>query len=200
VILLIDNYDSFVYNLARYVGELGHERIVVRNDALDVEEALALRPDAVILSPGPCTPNEAGISLDLARAAAGRVPLLGVCLGHQAVAQAFGGVVRRAARPVHGHASPVRHDGSPLFEGLPNPFPAGRYHSLAVDLEPGGPLRATAHAEDGEIMALAHHRWPLLGVQFHPESILTPHGHQLLANFLRLAERWWAERRPAGLS
>lgn len=188
MILIIDNYDSFVWNLARYVGELGHAREVVRNDALSVDEALARKPRAIILSPGPCGPEKAGICVPLVRAAAhARVPLLGVCLGHQAIAAAFGGVVRRAVLPRHGKPSPVRHDGHPLFAGLANPFIAGRYHSLVVDLPAGGPLLPIAHAQDdAELMAMAHETLPIIGVQFHPESVLTAGGHQLLQNFLSL--------------
>ncbi len=191
MILIIDNYDSFVWNLARYVGELGHERMVVRNDAISVEAALALAPEAIILSPGPCGPAEAGISVALVHAAArARVALLGVCLGHQAIAAAFGGTMRRAAHPRHGKPSPIRHDGHPLFNGMVNPFEAGRYHSLVADLDPAGPLRAIAQSDDdGELMALAHETLPIIGVQFHPESVLTMDGHRLLGNFLKLGSR-----------
>ena len=187
MILLIDNYDSFVHNLARYVGELGASRVVMRNDAIGVEEALALKPEAIILSPGPCGPAEAGISVPLA-AAAGRagVALLGVCLGHQCIAAAYGGRVFRG-EPMHGKPARVRHDGSGLFEDVPSPFTVGRYHSLVAELAPDGPLRATARAEDGALMAFAHESLPIYGVQFHPESVLTEHGHLLLANFLRRA-------------
>ena len=195
MILLIDNYDSFVHNLARYVGELGFTREVVRNDAITVEDALALRPEAIILSPGPCGPGEAGISVSLARAAAAaRVPLLGVCLGHQCIAAAFGGAVRRRG-PVHGKPAAIRHDGTGIFRNVPNPFIAARYHSLVADLSEGGPLRATAHCEDGTLMALAHVDAPLYGVQFHPESVLTEHGHLLLANFLNADAEIAARRR-----
>lgn len=188
MILLIDNYDSFVHNLARYVGELGRARRVVRNDALTVEEALALRPRAIILSPGPCGPDGAGISVALVTAAAkAHLPLLGVCLGHQAIAVAFGGRVRRTA-PVHGKPSRILHDGTGLFAEVPSPFAAARYHSLVADLPEGGPLRITATSEDGTLMALAHESLPLFGVQFHPESVLTEHGHLLLSNFLTLAD------------
>lgn len=184
MILLIDNYDSFVHNLARYVGELGFEREVVRNDEITVEDALARRPEAIILSPGPCGPDEAGVSVDLARAAASTgVPLLGVCLGHQCIAAAFGGTVRRTS-PVHGKPATIHHNGTGIFRDVPNPFVAARYHSLAVDLPTTGPLRATAHCTDGTLMALAHAQAPIHGVQFHPESVLTEHGHLLLSNFL----------------
>ncbi len=183
MILLIDNYDSFVHNLARYVGELGYERRVLRNDAVTIAEIEAMRPEALILSPGPCTPDEAGICLEAVRRLAPQLPILGICLGHQCIAQAFGGAVRRAA-PRHGRASPIRHNGALVFAGLPNPFEAARYHSLAVDLPEGGVLQEAARAEDdGEIMALAHESLPVTGLQFHPESVLTPLGHKLLANF-----------------
>lgn len=186
MILLIDNYDSFVHNLARYVGELGFARRVIRNDAISVAEALALRPQAIILSPGPCGPDEAGISVPLAKAAAGAgVPLLGVCLGHQAIAAAFGGRIHRTA-PVHGKPARIAHDGTGIFADVPSPFTAARYHSLAAELAMDGPLRATAQSEDGVLMALAHESLPIFGVQFHPESVLTEHGHLLLSNFLAL--------------
>lgn len=188
MILLIDNYDSFVHNLARYIGELGVARRVIRNDALSVSEALDLQPDAIILSPGPCGPDDAGISVPLVRAAyEHRVPLLGVCLGHQAVAAAFGGKVHRATRPVHGKPAQISHAGTHLFEGLPSPFQAGRYHSLIADLPDDGSLRATAQTDGGELMALEHVSAPIYGVQFHPESVLTDYGHALLSNFLTLA-------------
>ena len=189
MILVIDNFDSFVHNLARYVGELGHERRTIRTDEISVEEALALTPQAVILSPGPCGPDKAGISIPLVKAAAAHgIPLLGVCLGHQAVAAAFGGRILRAAKPVHGKPSRIYHEGEDIFAGLPSPFTAGRYHSLVAELQAGGPLRATAHTQDNVLMALAHDELPIFGVQFHPESVLTEHGHALLANFFRLAK------------
>lgn len=187
MILLIDNYDSFVHNLARYVGELGHTREVIRNDAITVDEILTRAPSAIILSPGPCGPDEAGISVALVKAAARTgVPLLGVCLGHQCIAAAFGGTVRRAM-PVHGKAALIEHRGDGIFNGIPNPFSAARYHSLVADLAPDGPLREIARTSDGTLMALAHETAPIVGVQFHPESVLTEHGHTLLANFLKLA-------------
>jgi anthranilate synthase/aminodeoxychorismate synthase-like glutamine amidotransferase len=188
MILLIDNYDSFVHNLARYFRRLGQTTQVVRNDQITAAQALALKPEAIVLSPGPCTPAEAGCSLALVRQAAGRVPLLGVCLGHQAIAAAFGGRVVRAGVPVHGQASPILHAGEGLFAGLPSPLLVGRYHSLVVE-EATLPqeLCVTARLEDGTIMALAHRRWSIWGVQFHPESILTEGGYVLLANFLTLA-------------
>ena len=188
MILLIDNYDSFTFNLVHFLGDLGVRCTVRRNDAISVDDALALAPEAIVLSPGPCTPDEAGICLDLIAAAAGRVPVLGVCLGHQAIGQAFGGQVIRGSKPMHGKVSAVRHDGSDVFTGLPSPFQATRYHSLVV--EPGtlpDTLVPTAWTEDGAIMGLRHRTLPLFGVQFHPESIASEHGHDILANFLALA-------------
>ncbi len=185
MILLIDNYDSFVWNLARYVSELGHTRIVVRNDATSLEDIAALAPSHIIVSPGPCTPTEAGISNAVITGFGPRVPILGVCLGHQCIGQALGGRVDRARRPMHGKTSRIRHDGSGVFEGLPDPLQVARYHSLIVEDEDlPAALRVTARSEDGEIMALAHRDWPLVGVQFHPEAVLTEHGHQLMKNFL----------------
>jgi len=189
--LLIDNYDSFTYNLFHYLGELGAEVDVVRNDALSAEQALARNPRGIVLSPGPCTPNEAGICLDvIALAAARRVPLLGVCLGHQGIGQAFGGEVVRAPTPVHGKTAQMHHNGTSLFAGLPTPFLATRYHSLVVkrDSLPAS-LEVTAWTDDGLIMGLAHKELPIAGVQFHPESIASEHGHALLRNFLTLADR-----------
>ncbi len=188
MILLIDNYDSFTFNLVHFLGDLGVRCTVRRNDAISAEEALALAPEAIVLSPGPCTPDDAGICLDLIAAAAGRVPVLGVCLGHQAIGQAFGGQVVRGDKPMHGKLSAVGHDGTDLFAGLPSPFQATRYHSLVV--EPGtlpDTLVPTAWTEDGVIMGLRHRTLPLFGVQFHPESIASEHGHAILANFLALA-------------
>ena len=188
MILVIDNYDSFTYNLVHYLEELGADTLVRRNDALGADEALALAPDGVLLSPGPCTPDEAGICLDLLARAPAELPILGVCLGHQAIGQAFGGEVVRAASLMHGKTSPVRHDGSGVFTGVPDGFTAARYHSLAVRRETlPTALRVTAWTEDGEIMGLAHVERPIHGVQFHPESIATPDGKRLLANFLALA-------------
>ncbi|MCJ8142500.1 aminodeoxychorismate/anthranilate synthase component II [Ancylobacter sp. A5.8] len=187
MILLIDNYDSFVFNVARYFRELGQDIEVARNDALDVAAIERLRPDALVISPGPCSPDEAGVSLEAVRALSGRLPILGICLGHQCIGQAFGGRVVRAKTPMHGRASQVRHTGSDVFAGLPSPFAAGRYHSLAVELGDDGPLDATAWSEDGEIMGLAHRQHPTFGVQFHPESVLTEHGYDILGNFLKRA-------------
>jgi anthranilate synthase/aminodeoxychorismate synthase-like glutamine amidotransferase len=192
MLLLIDNYDSFTYNLVQYAGELGAEPVVYRNDALTVDAALALEPDAIVVSPGPCTPREAGISVPLIRAAAGRVPVLGVCLGHQAIGDAFGGRVVRADRLMHGKTTPVAHHGHPLFDAVPTPFEAMRYHSLVVS--PAGlpeELEITAwsadRAEGAEIMGLAHRSLPVFGVQFHPESVGTEPGKRILANFLALS-------------
>ena len=188
MILVIDNYDSFTYNLVHYLNELGAETQVVRNDQISVQDALALRPEAVVLSPGPCTPNEAGICLDLIAQAPASLPILGVCLGHQAIGQAMGGDVVPAKTLMHGKTSPIRHAGGGVFQGLADGFIATRYHSLAVARStlPNG-LEVTAWTEDGEIMGLSHNERPLHGVQFHPESIATQGGHHLLANFLDLA-------------
>jgi anthranilate synthase component 2 len=185
--LLIDNYDSFTYNLWHYLGELGAEVVVKRNDALTVTEALAMKPQGIVISPGPSDPDHAGICLELVRQAS-NVPLLGVCLGHQAIGQAFGGEVVRAPVPMHGKVSRIGHNSSSVFAGLPNPFPATRYHSLIVDrIGLPSSLMVTAETEDGLIMGLAHRQRPIHGVQFHPESIASEGGHQLLRNFLRLA-------------
>ena len=195
MILLIDNYDSFTFNLVHYLGELGAACDVRRNDSVSVAEALALEPEAIVVSPGPCTPNEAGICCDLIRAAAGRIPILGVCLGHQAIGQVFGGEVVRAPVPMHGKVSQIHHADSDIFAGLHNPFGATRYHSLVVRAETlPSTLVATAHTDDGLIMGLRHVSQPVYGVQFHPESIASEHGHDLLRNFLRLAA---AARKPA---
>ncbi|MCO6416767.1 aminodeoxychorismate/anthranilate synthase component II [Siccirubricoccus sp. KC 17139] len=190
MILLIDNYDSFTFNLYHFLGDLGVEIEVRRNDTLTSQEALALRPEAILLSPGPCTPKEAGICLPLiGAAAAAGVPLLGVCLGHQAIGQAFGGTVIRAPEPVHGKVWDVHHRNTDVFAGLPSPFRATRYHSLVVRQEDlPAELEATAWTEDGLIMGLAHRSKPIWGVQFHPESIASQHGHDLLRNFLALAK------------
>jgi anthranilate synthase/aminodeoxychorismate synthase-like glutamine amidotransferase len=185
MILLIDNYDSFVYNLARYVRELGEQTVVRRHDATTYDEIEALHPSHIIISPGPCTPGEAGISTEVVRRFGPRTPILGVCLGHQCIGAAYGAGIVRAARPMHGKASRIHHDGRGVFAGLPNPFLAGRYHSLVVARE-GLPadLRVTASAPDGEIMAVEHVRHPVLGVQFHPESVLTEYGYVVLDRFL----------------
>jgi anthranilate synthase component 2 len=185
MLLMIDNYDSFTYNLVQYLGELGEDVKVARNDELSVDEVERLRPQRVVLSPGPCTPNEAGISLELIRRLAGRMPILGVCLGHQAIGQAFGGRVVHAKTLMHGKTSLIHHTGAGVFRGLPAPYTATRYHSLAIERDSCPPeLEVTAWTDDGEIMGVRHRTLPVEGVQFHPESILTEHGHALLRNFL----------------
>ena len=186
MLLLIDNYDSFTYNLVHYLGELGAEVMIKRNDALDVQQAMALNPAGIVLSPGPCDPDQAGICLALTQAAAEtRTPLMGVCLGHQTIGQAFGGKVVRCHDIVHGKTGQMRHSGTGLFAGLPSPFEATRYHSLVVDRATlPGSLDITAELEDGTIMGLQHRDLPIHGVQFHPESIASEHGHALLQNFL----------------
>ena len=202
MLLVLDNYDSFTYNLVQYAGELGAEPAMYRNDALTTEEALALQPEAIVISPGPCTPREAGISISLIQAAAGRVPLLGVCLGHQAIGQAFGGDVVRAERLMHGKTTMVAHNGHPLFNGIPSPVEVMRYHSLIV--APNSlphELQTIAWSSDREpgheIMALAHRTYPVYGVQFHPESVATTEGKRLLANFLELTRRRVGSGQPA---
>lgn|SRR5690606_32720598 len=190
MLLLIDNYDSFTWNLYHYLGELGAEVAVHRNDAISVEEAIALRPEGIVLSPGPCDPDKAGICLEIIERAAREIPLLGVCLGHQAVGQAFGGRIVRAPQPLHGKVSSVSHSGKGVFAGLPSPMQVTRYHSLMVERETlPRELEITAESEDGVIMGLQHRELPVHGVQFHPESIASEHGHQLLRNFLSLTRR-----------
>ncbi|HVU17724.1 MAG TPA: aminodeoxychorismate/anthranilate synthase component II [Candidatus Didemnitutus sp.] len=185
VLLVIDNYDSFTFNLVQYFGQLGVNMRIFRNDELTVEAAEKLNPDRILISPGPCTPNEAGVSLDLFRAFAGRKPIFGVCLGHQAMGQHFGGKVIRAGRLMHGKMSPILHKGAGLFKGLPSPFRAARYHSLLVERESlPDSLEISAETAEGEIMGLRHKTMPVWGVQFHPESIATEHGMQILRNFL----------------
>ena len=186
MLVIIDNYDSFTYNLVHYLGELGAECRVFRNDAIAVEEVIALSPRGIVLSPGPGYPESAGICLDLVKKAAGAVPLLGVCLGHQAIGQAFGGRIVRAPKLMHGKLSAIRHDGDGLFDGLPQGFEATRYHSLMVERDSlPETLEVNAETREGVIMGLVHREWPVFGVQFHPESIASEHGHALLANFLR---------------
>jgi anthranilate synthase component II len=208
MILLIDNYDSFTFNLYHFLGdvEAAAGRLtggrfaceVWRNDKLTVAQALAMQPDAIVLSPGPCTPNEAGICLDLIEAAAGKIPMLGVCLGHQAIGQAFGGVVTRAPTPMHGKVSTITHGGTDILRDLPSPFTATRYHSLIVERETlPEALVPTGWTEDGIIMAMHHRTLPVFGVQFHPESIASEHGHQILANFLTIARGTNAPARAA---
>ncbi len=185
MILLIDNYDSFVYNLARYVRELGGIPLVRRHDAITPEEILALAPSHIIISPGPCSPSEAGVSTEVVRRVGPTIPILGVCLGHQCIGVAYGGEIVRAGRPMHGKTSPIHHGGTSLFTGLPSPFRATRYHSLVIAPASVPPeLEITATSEDGEIMAVQHARFPVYGVQFHPESVLTEHGYRLIDHFL----------------
>lgn len=190
MILLIDNYDSFTHNLSRYVQCLGYETLVCRNDAITIAQIKSLAPKAIILSPGPCTPKQAGICLETISALASSIPILGVCLGHQAIAEAMGYPVIRASRPVHGKASRVYHEGNPLFSNIPSPFMAGRYHSLVADIRDTADIRITAGTDDGVIMAFEHKTYPLYGVQFHPESILTDYGDIILKNFMAIANDW----------
>jgi anthranilate synthase/aminodeoxychorismate synthase-like glutamine amidotransferase len=198
MILLIDNYDSFTFNLYHFLGDVGAQCEVWRNDKLTVDQALALQPEAIVLSPGPCTPNEAGICLDLITAAAGRIPILGVCLGHQAIGQAFGGRVICAATPMHGKVSAISHTATDILAGLPSPFSATRYHSLVVEPDTlPETLVPTAWTSDRLIMAMHHRTMPVFGVQFHPESIASEHGHQILANFLAIARGANAPARAA---
>jgi anthranilate synthase/aminodeoxychorismate synthase-like glutamine amidotransferase len=184
MILVIDNYDSFTFNLVQYLGELGEEPVIFRNDKIDIDAIAEMAPDHILISPGPCTPHEAGISMDVIRAFSGRIPLLGVCLGHQSIAAVFGGDVIRAPRLMHGKTSPIEHDGAGLFSGLPSPFTATRYHSLIVPEPLPECLIKTAWTAEGELMGLRHREHPTFGLQFHPESILTEHGHRMLKNFL----------------
>jgi anthranilate synthase/aminodeoxychorismate synthase-like glutamine amidotransferase len=187
MILMIDNYDSFTYNLVQYLQQLGAEVLVKRNDAISVEEIEALAPDAIFLSPGPCSPKEAGVTVAVIRHFYQTIPMLGVCLGHQAIGYAFGAEVVRAGRVMHGKTSPILNDGRTIFEGLPSPLTAGRYHSLIVDRESLPPcLKITAETAEGEVMGLRHETYPVEGIQFHPESILTPQGKRIIRNFLKL--------------
>jgi anthranilate synthase component II len=195
MILLIDNYDSFTYNLAQYFGELGCELLVRRNDEISLDEIASLAPERICISPGPCTPREAGISKELILRFGHQIPTLGVCLGHQCIAEAYGGNVVRAGRLMHGKSSMIRHNGSLLFSDLPNPFEAGRYHSLVVDRSTFPTcLEIIAESDDGEIMALCHREFPVQGVQFHPESVLTRDGKKILARFLAVAPKSWVTR------
>jgi len=186
MLLMIDNYDSFTYNLVQYLGELGEEVSVFRNDEVTLEQIEALHPSRIVISPGPCTPNEAGISVPLIKRFAGKFPILGVCLGHQSIGQAFGGKIVHAGQLMHGKTSDIRHKDAGVFHGLPNPLTATRYHSLVIDKKSiPACLEVTAWTDDGEVMGVRHRDLPVEGVQFHPESILTEKGHELLANFLR---------------
>jgi anthranilate synthase component 2 len=195
MIVLIDNYDSFTFNLVHYLGGLGADVVVHRNDKIAVDDVLAADPEAIVLSPGPCTPNEAGICLDLIARAASTIPILGVCLGHQAIGQAFGGAVVRAPTPVHGKLSEICHQGAGIFRGINGPFQATRYHSLVVERgSMPATLTVTAETDDRLVMGLAHKQLPVHGVQFHPESIASEHGHLILKNFLELAAQWNAAR------
>ena len=190
MILMIDNYDSFTYNLVQYLGQLGEEVAVRRNDEITLVEIEAMKPEAIFLSPGPCSPEQAGITCDVVRTFHTKVPIMGVCLGHQAIGYSFGGRVVRAGRIMHGKTSPILNDGRTIFKGLSSPFPAGRYHSLLVERETLPEcLEISAETEEGEIMGLRHKRWPVEGIQFHPESILTPGGKRIIKNFLNLLDR-----------
>jgi anthranilate synthase/aminodeoxychorismate synthase-like glutamine amidotransferase len=192
MIILIDNYDSFVYNLAQYLGELGWEPTVYRNDQVTLDEIESRRPSHLIISPGPCTPLEAGISNDIIWRFGGRIPILGVCLGHQCIGYAYGGQVIRATVPIHGKSSMVRHDGRTIYQNLPNPFAGGRYHSLVVNRDTlPSPLTLTAETDDGIVMGIRHKDYVVEGIQFHPESIMTEVGHQVLRNFLSFTEPRW---------
>ncbi|AGL01720.1 anthranilate synthase component II [Desulfoscipio gibsoniae] len=187
MILLIDNYDSFVYNLYQYFSELGSEVGVWRNDQITIDDIKEIKPKCIVLSPGPCTPDEAGISLEIVKRLAGKYPILGVCLGHQTIGQVFGGKVIRAYRPIHGKKSTVIHDARGIYSGLPNPMPVARYHSLIIEKDSlPGCLEVTAHTTSGEIMGIRHRYLPVEGVQFHPESILTTYGKKLLCNYLQM--------------
>ncbi|MBL1352778.1 MAG: aminodeoxychorismate/anthranilate synthase component II [Zetaproteobacteria bacterium] len=186
-ILVIDNYDSFTFNLVQYLGELGETPLIYRNDQISIEGIRELAPARILISPGPCTPDDAGITMEVIRQFSGELPILGVCLGHQSMAQVFGGSVIRAPRLMHGKTSPIEHDGQGVFKGLPSPFIATRYHSLIVDEPLPDCLQRTAWTAEGELMGLRHKQHPTFGVQFHPESILTEHGHQMLKNFLEVS-------------
>ncbi|UGX87537.1 anthranilate synthase component II [Phyllobacterium meliloti] len=191
MILIIDNYDSFVFTVARYFAELGEETQVVRNDAISIADIETLKPSSLVISPGPCGPHEAGQSLAIIEKFSGTLPILGICLGHQCIGEAFGGRVLRAQEPMHGRSSLIQHDGTGVFKGLPSPFKAGRYHSLIVVADENTTaLTVTARSDKGEIMGLAHNEHPTFGVQFHPESVLTEYGHAMLGNFLRLGRQF----------
>lgn len=197
MILVIDNYDSFVYNLARHMALAGWDCEVVRNDAITLKEITALQPDGIVLSPGPCTPAEAGVCVELTQHFGPNIPILGVCLGHQCIGEAYGGKTIGADKPTHGKSSDIIHDGTGLFDEQPNPMRGGRYHSLSVELDENSPLNVTAKTPAGEIMAVQHNQYPVYGVQFHPESVLTTHGLQLIKNFTALALHWNEKQRQA---
>ncbi len=190
MILVIDNYDSFVYNLARYIERLGGRYEVHRNDALTIDDIRAKRPEAIIISPGPCTPKEAGISTEIIKQLGNEIPVLGVCLGHQAIGEAYGGKTTKAKKPVHGKSVMIEHDGTALFQDVPSPLKIGRYHSLIAELPEDTDLLVAARTAEGEIMAMQHKTHPVFGVQFHPESVLTPAGVDVLYNFLTMAHHW----------
>lgn len=193
MILIIDNYDSFVFNLARYIEKLGRKTRIVRNDKITLDEIASLKPHAIIISPGPCAPQDSGIIIDAIKTFGETTPILGVCLGHQAIGEAYGGQTVRALKPVHGKSSMIEHDDSPLFHHIENPMQAGRYHSLVTALPENSDLIVTAQSPEGEIMAMRHKIHPVYGIQFHPESILTPQGSELLRNFLIIAQDWHSE-------
>ncbi|GJL85146.1 MAG: glutamine amidotransferase [Micavibrio sp.] len=194
--LVIDNYDSFVYNLARYVELAGGECEVVRNDSIRIEDVKSLQPDGIILSPGPCTPAEAGICVELVKELGAYTPILGVCLGHQCIGEAYGGRTIRGETPVHGKACTITHNGSDIFDGIPSPMQAGRYHSLIIELPDNSPLMVTANTDE-IIMAMQHKTHPVYGLQFHPESVLTPHGQAITQNFTTIAQHWQGQNRRA---
>ena len=193
MILVIDNYDSFVYNLARYFEELNRKVVVKRNDAISLSEIEDLNPEAIVISPGPCTPDEAGQSLEIIQFFSQKIPILGVCLGHQAIGQVFGTKTIRASKPMHGKTSPIEHDGTGLFQNLPSPLTVTRYHSLVIDPEdmPKTALTTQSVSEEGDIMAVYHQELPVFGVQFHPEAVLTQGGHKIIENFLRIVDQYW---------
>jgi para-aminobenzoate synthetase component 2 len=188
--LVIDNYDSFVHNLARYFEIAGVQTLVLRNDKVSIKEITDLKPEALIISPGPCSPKEAGISTEAVCKLGTSIPILGVCLGHQCIGEAYGGTTQRAAEPVHGKSSLIKHVARGIFEGIPSPLQVGRYHSLIVKPGKQSPLRVTARTDEGEIMAMAHMSYPVCGLQFHPESILTQHGQAMIQNFVNMAQHW----------
>ena len=191
MLLLIDNYDSFTYNLVHFLGELGEKTLVYRNDKLDLEEAIEMNPDAIILSPGPCDPDKAGICIELVKHVLGKIPVLGVCLGHQVIGQALGGKIIRGPKPMHGKSSLINHQGTEIFKDIPSPFLATRYHSLIVEKKSlPNDIIINSFTKDKIIMGISHSKFPLYGVQFHPESIGTNYGHTLLANFLKVAKKW----------